>query len=243
MLLNLYKHGFLKNQVSLMSTLCGVGAISVFFLKFFFVCFHIFLLFCLTSVCWVGCSLHHEKGKVGWRKVLKSIIRLFIPAALFLSRGGKILFQIINKVRIIFAPPVLLKQSVHLALLTSQILISQFVQVFIRVDAERGQSVVQAQTLHMISQDDVKPLQLAQGYVFQVVPVPRMVLQPFCCQAVAGIFREVSHRHNSFSQLFGFLVLVHQNYGWRTELHSTSLCLETHLFISATNLIPSGFLL
>lgn len=66
-----------------------------------------------------------RSGKGLENGTLKSIIWLFIPAALFFV--GEIHLQVINKVGIIFAPPVPLKQSVHLAFLASQLIVVQFV--------------------------------------------------------------------------------------------------------------------
>lgn len=125
--------------------------------------------------------------RADWRTALKSVVRLIIPAALFLGGLCEIHFQVVNKVRIIFVLAVLLKQFVHLALLTSQLFIVQFVQVFVRVQSERGQAVLQAVALHVIPQDDVEPLQLALGHIFQVVSVPGVVLQPLSSHAVVRI--------------------------------------------------------
>lgn len=121
------------------------------------------------------------------RTVLKSVVRLIIPTALFLGGLCEIHFQVVNKVRIIFALAVLLKQFVHLALLASQLFVVQFVEVFVRVQSERGQAVLQAVALHVIPQDHVEPLQLALGHMLQVVSVPGVVLQPLSSHAVVRI--------------------------------------------------------
>lgn len=121
--------------------------------------------------------------KMWGNKVLKSTVGVLVPAALVLG-ALEILLQVINKVGVVPVPPVPLKQFVHLALLSGQPVVVQLVQVFVGVQAEGSQAVFQAETLHVISQDDVELLQLGLGHSLQVVLVPRVVLQPFRRHAV-----------------------------------------------------------
>lgn len=120
-------------------------------------------------------------------KKLKSIIRLFVPAAFFLGGLCEIHLHVVNKSWIIFVHLVPLKQFVHLNFLAQQLIVIQFIQVFFRVQMERGKAVLQAEALHIVSQDDVKSLQLGLGHPFQVIFVPRVALQPFSCHAVVWV--------------------------------------------------------
>lgn len=80
-------------------------------------------------------SIYRSSCKMWGNRVLKSIIGVIVPAALVLG-ALEILFQVVNKVGIVPVPPIPLKHFIHLVLLASQIVIVQFVQVFVGVQAE-----------------------------------------------------------------------------------------------------------
>lgn len=103
---------------------------------------------------------------------------------------AEVLLHVVDEVGVVFAPPVPLEQSVHLALLAGQPVVVQLVQVFVGVQAEGGQAALQAEALHVVSQDEVKLLQLALGHGLQVVPVPRVVLQLLRGHAVVWMVKE-----------------------------------------------------